>query len=379
MNTGKKFQQTDLTRDKALKRHVSVDVLRGFDMFWIVGGSGFFLAIFRLLGGPFDKYLSPHMDHVVWEGFYFFDLIFPLFEFIMGMSVVFSLQKLLSAQGKKTAYAKVLKRSLILYLLGIIYYGGIAEGVEHIRLMGVLQRLALTYLFTSILYIHLRLRGLIIVCITILLGYWILISFVPVPGFGETSFAEGRNWANWVDINFLPLFKWDGAWDPEGLLGTIPATVSCILGVFASLLLIKENLDEMKKVYYFIGGGIALVVLGYLWGIQFPIIKKIWTSSYVLVAGGYSFILMGVLYLILDILKIQKWALPLVWLGMNPIGIYMIWNVLNFNHLAHRFAGLKEYYTFSEDIGFLCGTTVALALVLALVRFLYNKRIFFRL
>ncbi|RPH90227.1 MAG: hypothetical protein EHM72_19385 [Calditrichaeota bacterium] len=215
--------------------------------------------------------------------------------------------------------------------------------------------------------------------VVILISYWALLSFVPVPGLGETSFAEGRNWANWIDQHFLPFFKWDGDWDPEGLLGTIPAIGSCLLGVFASLLLVHKNVSDRKKVLYFVGIGIAMLTAGYLWGIQFPIIKKIWTSSYVLAAGGYCFVLYGIFYLVLDIWKIKKWALPFVWLGMNPITIYMIWNVLNFNHLAHRFAGLKEYYTFSENFGFLCGTSVVVTLVLVLVRFLYKRRIFLRL
>jgi len=122
----------------------------------------------------------------------------------------------------------------------------------------------------------------------------------------------------------------------------------------------------------------VMVLVGHLWGIQFPIIKNIWTSTYVLVGGGYSFMLLGIFYLVLDIWHIQKWATPFIWLGMNSIAIYMIWNVLNFNHLAHRFAGLKEYY-FNENVGFVCGTTVALTLVLALVRFLYQRRIFIKI
>ncbi|MCI0493979.1 DUF5009 domain-containing protein, partial [candidate division KSB1 bacterium] len=269
-------------------------------------------------------------------------------------------------------------RFVLLYILGIIYYGGWSEGVEAIRLMGVLQRLALTYLFTSILFIHFRLRGFMITFALLLIGYWAWLTFIPVPGLGEPSFAMGQNWANWVDKKYLPLFKWNGDWDPEGLLSTLPAIGSCLLGVFASLLLLNENIEKMKKGYYFIGGGIVMVVVGYLWGIQFPVIKNIWTSTYVLVGGGYSFMVLGIFYLVLDIWKIQRWALPLIWLGINPIAIYMIWNVLNFNHLAHRFAGLKEYY-FNENFGFVCGTTVALALVLALVRFLYQRRIFIKI
>ena len=360
-------------------RIVSVDVLRGFDMFWITGGAGFFLAILKLFGGKMEQWLAPQLEHAEWQGFYFYDLIFPLFVFIVGMSVVFSLQKILETKGKRAAYSRLIRRFLLLTLLGIIYYGGIARGVENIRLVGVLQRLALTYLFTSIFFIHFRLRGLIIAFFVLLLGYWALLSFVPVPGLGHVSFAEGHNWANWVDQHFLPLKKWDGNWDPEGLLSTIPAIGSCLLGLFASLLLRKKSVTGMKKVYWLIGGGIALVLMGYVWGLQFPVIKKIWTSSYVLVAGGYSLMLLGLFYLVLDVWKIRKWANIFVWIGMNPITIYMARNIIDFNDLARRFVGGELGSLFGDKIGYLLFTSVSLALTLALARFLFKRKIFIRI
>jgi len=361
------------------QRHLAVDVLRGFTMFWIMGGDSLFRALFKWFGGPFEKYLVPQLDHVPWEGFHFYDLIFPLFEFVVGMSVVFSLQKFLAEPGKSAAYRRIIKRFVLLYLLGVIYYGGISAGVDGIRLLGVLQRLALTYLFASILFMHFRLRGLITAFVLLLLGYWAWLSFIPVPGLGETSLAEGKNWASWVDMKFLPFFKWNGDWDPEGLLSTLPAIASCLLGVFASLLLINKNIQDIKKVYYFIIGGIFSVIIGYLWGFQFPVIKNIWTSSYVLVGGGYSFILLGLFFWVLDIRKIQKWAIPFIWLGLNPITIYMVWNVMNFFRLAERIVGVPSRCFFGETIGFVLVSTLTVALVLALVRFLYNQKIFLRL
>jgi len=360
-------------------RIVSVDVLRGFDMFWITGGAGFFLAIFKLFGGKIEEWFVPQLEHAEWEGFHFYDLIFPLFVFIVGMSVVFSLQKILATKGRKAAYNRLVRRFILLYLLGIFYYGGMNHGFQHIRLMGVLQRLALTYFFTGMLFIHFRMRGLIVAFAALLIGYWAWLSFIPVPGLGKVSFAEGQNWANWVDQHFLPLRKWNGDWDPEGLLSTLPAIASCILGVFASLLIRDRSIEDKKKVYYMIGGGIAGVIIGYLWGLQFPIIKKIWTSSYVLVAGGYSFILLGVLYLILDVWKIQKWAIPFVWIGMNPITIYMARNIVNFNRLAERVVGGELQTMMGEKIGYLLLTSVSLGFTLIVVRFLFNRKIFLRL
>ena len=361
-------------------RIISVDVLRGFDMFWITGGAGFFIGIFRLFDDSVGEIFLPQLDHAQWEGFHFFDLIFPLFVFIVGMSVVFSLKKLIDTKGKKAAYIRMTKRFIILFLVGIIYYGGVSKGIEGIRVLGVLQRLALTYLFSSILFIHFQLRGLIVSFLLLIVGYWAWLSFIPVPGLGEVSFAQGLNWSDWFDINFLPFHTHNpGGWDPEGILSTLPAIGSCILGIFASLLLMNKNIRDMKKVYYFIGGGILAVLIGYLWGIQFPIIKKIWTSSFVLVAGGYSFILLGILYLILDIWKIQKWALIFVWIGMNPITIYLARNFTDFNSLARRFVGNENISYFGEDIGYFLAVSASLALTLTLARFMYNKGIFIRL
>ncbi len=360
-------------------RIVSVDVLRGFDMFWIVGGAGFFMAILKLMGGRIEQIFLPQLEHVEWEGFHFYDLIFPLFVFIIGMSVVFSLQKIMTAKGKKAAYNRLIRRTLLLFLLGIIYYGGMKGGFQNIRLGGVLQRLALCYFFAGMLFIHFRTRGLLIAFSLLLLGYWAWLSFIPVPGLGRTSFAMGVNWTNWIDAHYLPLRKIHGTWENQGILSTFPAVASALLGIFASQVLLNKSIGEMKKVYYFIGGGVVLVIAGYLWGLQFPIIKKIWTSSYVLVAGGYSFILLGLFYLVLDVWKIQKWAVPLVWIGMNPITIYMARNIVDFNALARRFVGGELQTMLGEDVGYLLMTAVSLALSFAVVRFLFKRKIFIRI
>ncbi len=367
-------------------RIVSVDVLRGFDMFWIVGGSTFFAAFFNLTGGRLGKIIVPQFEHVKWEGFHFYDLIFPLFTFIVGMSVVFSLGKLVKREGKKAAYKRIFRRFILLYLLGIIYYGGVSQGIQNIRLLGVLQRLALVYLFSGILFINLRLRGMIITAAGILLAYWALLSFVPVPGVGHPSFDVGTNWPNWFDAHYLPWRKWRGDWDPEGILSTFPAIVTGLLGVFSSILLLNRNIPDMKKVWYFIGGGAVLVILGYLWGLQFPVIKRLWTSSYVLVAGGYSAMLMGLLYYIVDVRKWQKWALPFIWIGMNPITIYMVRNIVDLWAFANRFVGLQKVnvsfdpsLSLHERFGIFMLASVYLFFIFTIVWFMFRKKIFIRI
>ncbi|MBP7430881.1 MAG: DUF5009 domain-containing protein [Candidatus Hydrogenedentes bacterium] len=371
--------QTTEAQTGAAGRVAAVDVLRGFDMFWLIGGTGFGIALARLLGGDIGAVLETQFEHAQWIGFRFYDLIFPLFVFLVGMSLVFSLEKRLQTGGRWAAYKRLLRRAVLLYLMGLVYYGGVSKEWPDIRLLGVLQRLALCYLFAGILFIHLRPRGLIIACFFCLIGYWALLSFVPVPGTGQISFDENANWAWYLDKQFLPGHKHYGDYDPEGLLSTIPSVATCLLGVFAAFLLRTAALTPWRKVLLFIGGGACLVAVGHLWGLQFPVIKKIWTSSYVLVAGGYSFALLGFFYMVVDIFGFRAWARPLLWIGANPLTIYMAKNIVDFNALALRFVGGDVQRLAGEDWGYLLQTGVSLALALLVVWFLYRRKIFLRL
>jgi predicted acyltransferase len=362
------------------KRILSVDVLRGFDMFWLVGGTGLALAIAKLFGQGVQDILVPQLEHAEWIGFTFYDLIFPLFEFVMGMSVVFSLKKILQQQGKVAAYRRLLRRFALLFILGIIYYGGLSNIWPEIRILGVLQRLALTYLFTGMLFIHFELRGIAIISVLILLGYWILFSFIPVPDTGLIALTQQSNWAQYIDSLFLPGKKNGpgGVWDIVGIMGTFPATVSCALGVFAAHILQEKKLTDKQRTIYLVGGGLAMVMAGYLWGIQFPVIKKVWTSTYVLVAGGYSLMLMGFFYYLIDVKGYKKWTPVFVWIGVNPITIYMARNLIDFNLISKKLAGGNLSLMVGEQLAYLLLMTVSLGLSLVLLHFLYKRNIFLK-
>ncbi len=362
------------------KRIVSVDVLRGFDMFWLIGGTGFALAVVKMFGPGVQDALLPQLDHAKWIGFTFYDLIFPLLEFVMGMSIVFSLSSILKKMGKTAAYKRLLRRFVLLFILGIIYYGGISEGWSNVRIFGVLQRLAVTYLFAGILFIHLKPRGLIIASAGILAVYWILNVFVPVPGTGKISVSPESNWAQYIDSILLPGRKsgGDGTWDILGILSTFPAIVSCTVGIFASLILLDGSKSEYKKVYSLVGIGITLLLIGLVGSISFPIIKKIWSSTYVLVAGGLSFILMGLFYWFIDVLGYKKWTLIFIWIGVNPITIYMLRRLMDFNKLATIIVGGTTDSNSPEHWGYLLAMTVSTLLSLLVLRFLYKKQIFIR-
>jgi len=163
------------------------------------------------------------------------------------------------------------------------------------------------------------------------------------------------------------------------MLSTLPAIASCLLGVFAGTLLKRRNVEDRRKVLYLVSAGIICVGLGWLWNIQFPVIKKIWTSSFVLVAGGYSAVLLGLFYLIIDVWKYRKWAQPFVWIGMNPITIYMIHNLVNIDDVARRFAGGDLNKLYFGRYGDLVVALVGLAITFAIARFMYKRQIFLRL
>ena len=369
-------------------RIASIDALRGFNIFWILGADAAAWALRDVTkeAGPLlsaaGKFIGDQFDHVAWEGFRFYDFIFPLFIFVTGVSIVFSLTRLVEREGKPAAYRRIVRRSLLLFALGILYYGGLSNDWPDIRLLGVLQRIALCYLFASILFLSLPTRGLVIAFVTLLVGYWALMTFVPVPGVGAASYAEGVNLANWIDQHYLPGKKWVTTWDPEDLLRTLPAIGTSVLGVFADLLLRDARATAQQKSLWLIGAGALTVAAGYLWGLQFPVIKSLWTSSFVLVAGGYSLMLLGVFHQVIDVWGWKAWASAFVWVGANAITLYFLNNIASFREFATRFVGgdIANYLdeALAEETGTFLAAVVGLALAIALARFFYRRKIFLR-
>jgi predicted acyltransferase len=369
--------KSDLIQSTA-ERILSVDVLRGFDMCWIVGAEHVVKSLDQFGSGPIVGELINQLKHRKWEGLVFYDIIFPLFIFLMGVSLVFSLTKIMAREGKKGAHIRIIKRFVIMFLLGIFYYKGLMFGIQGIRLMGVLQRLALCYLFTAILFCHFKPRVLVGIFLGIIIGYWALLSFVPVPDLGIATFEMGKNWAAYIDNHYLPCYKIYGTWDPEGILSNVPAVATCLLGVFGGFLLKSERIAPAHKGLCMMLIGIALTCLGYAWGIQFPIIKKIWTSSYVLVAGGYSYLLLGITYQIVDVWRYRAWTKPFVWIGVNALAVYMVWNILDFDQLSKRIMGgpIHDLLGRAGDLGI---ALFSLLLVFLFARFLYKKSIYIKI
>jgi len=357
-------------------------------MLWIITGDAFAWALHDLAAGKQGmlsaavQFVSDQFKHAPWEGFRFYDLLFPLFVFVVGISIVLSLSRLTEREGRWAAHRRVLRRSFLLFVLGLIYYGGTSNLWPEIRLLGVLQRIALCYLFASLLFLHLDLRGLVVAFVTLLVGYWALMTFVPVPGVGAGSFSKEANLARWIDYHYLPGRLAHGDWDSEGLPSTLPAVGSCLLGVLAGLLLKDVRLEPLQKTRWFIGSGIVLIVAGYLWGLQFPVIKPIWTSSFVLVAGGYSLLLLGTFYLLIDVWEHRAWSTVFLWFGANAIALYMINNMVGFQGVAFKLVGGDIYNFLDANVtrgaGSLVNVAVAVTLAIVLARYLYQRQIFVR-
>ena len=417
-----------------LQRLRSLDALRGFDMFWIIGADALVSALNRMSPTPATRFLEYQLEHAEWQGFHFEDLIFPLFVFIAGVSLVFSLGKTIEQEGRTAALGRLFRRGLLLFVVGIFYYRGFSNPWPGIRMTGVLNRIALAYFFAGLLFCFFKPRSLVAICAALLVGYWALMTFMPVRDIQLTKpdlarlaeqigdvktaalfreegnpstvkdspawaaaqrmfqtttnrvsgkFLPGLNVSDHCDFQYLPGRKWDDFYDPEGILSTIPAVATGLLGVFAGLLLKNQNVRDRRKIFYLVSFGLAGVALGWLWGLQFPVIKKIWTSSYVLVAGGYSALLLAAFYWTVDVLRFQRWCEPFVWMGTNSITIYLADNIVGgFGKIAARFVGgdVKAWFDAHVARGFgdLVIALVGLLLAFWLVRFLYRRKVFLR-
>lgn len=363
---------------------MSLDALRGFDMFWIMGADALGGVAAAMAKGRAEwvRHLADQLEHVTWEGFRFYDLIFPLFVFIAGVSLVFSLGRIEAEEGKDEALIRLVQRAFLLYLLGVLYYGGWAEGWDKVRWLGVLQRIALSYLGAGVVHLFFGFRGAVVATVGLLVGYWGLMTFVPVPEHGAGNLAEGRNLANWIDLKFLPGHKWDGDHDPEGLLSTLPAIASCLLGTFAGRWMQRTDRTPVAKTVGLVVAGLVLLFLGWAWSLQFPIIKKIWTSSYVLVAGGWSCLLFALFYWVVDVRGWQRWCVPFVWVGLNPIAVYLVAKVVSMDNLARRVAGGPVMAALDAAVPSLGGMVVALVGIgwcFLLAWFLHRRKLYLRL
>jgi predicted acyltransferase len=369
-------------------RLMSLDALRGFDMMWIISGEIIVHALAKATNYPFCNWMSDQLHHTTWNGFTFYDMIFPLFIFIAGISMPYSMGKKLdhAKSGnikavKGEIYRALIKRTLILIVCGMVVNGLFQwKGYENTRFASVLGRIALSCFFAAIIYLNTNLRSQLMWFAGLLLGYWAIMMLVPVPGFGSGVLTPEGNLEAFIDRILLPGKLHRAVYDPEGILSTIPAIGTALLGVFSGQFL-KWNSAKwtmLRKSLAIGAAGLILLGAGALWDLVFPINKNMWTSSFVLFAGGWSLILLFVFYLVIDVLGFKKWSMPFIWIGMNSILIYMAAHgVINFESTAtFLFGGLIN---FSPEPWHMVWLGVGILIVqLALLYFLFKKKWFLK-
>lgn len=267
------------------------------------------------------------IKHAKWNGWTPADLIFPSFLFLVGISIVFSFSaRLQRGESRSQILIHAFKRSLILIAIGFLVNASPFIGLDlhTLRFEGVTQRIALCYLAAAILGLWTSRRGQIIAPVACLIGYWALLRFVPVPGLGtpgrDIPFMDPvQNIVAWLDRSLFAGHLYDGASDPEGILSTIPAIATTLIGVLTGhwLRSAKDNATKIGRMLLF---GVLALVAGKLWNVWFPINKHLWTSSFVLFTGGFALLFLALLYWMLEVKKWRgAWTMPILVLGINPI------------------------------------------------------------
>ncbi len=339
---------SDCVREGGSGRLVSIDALRGFDMFWIVGGDAIFRSFDKVFSNKITAGINMQLRHVEWEGFVFEDLIMPLFLFLAGVSLPFAFAKRME-KGHSTAkiLLHVVKRVLLLWVLGMIVQGNLLkfDWSELKFYSNTLQAIAIGYLIASVAMLWFKIRGQAILTVALMAVYWALMMFVPVPGHGAGVLTADGNLAIYIDRLLLGSHQ-DGT-SYTWILSSMTFGSTVLMGVLAGHWL-KSDQKEMVRAGGLAMAGAVCIALGHIWGLcGFPIIKHLWTSSMVLYAGGWSLLLLAGFYLVMDVWKLRRWAFVFVVIGMNAITIYVAWHVFHgaFQQASSALIGGMEKWT----------------------------------
>ena len=373
-------QEPALAQPAPVRRLLSLDTLRGFDMFWIIGGEEIFHVLAKTTGWAGAIFMADQFTHVSWNGFRPYDCIFPLFLFLAGVSTPYSLgSRLAKGDARSLLARKAITRGLILVLLGIIYNNGLfMRPFADMRFGSVLGRIGLAGMFAQLIYLYVQNeRARYGIFVGILLLYWALLMLVPVPGFGAGNLTMEGSLVGYVDRLIMPGRLYKVVHDPEGILSTLPAIGTGLLGVFAGTVLRRHGLSDGRKLRQLIMAGVACVAVGWVWNLVFPVNKNLWTSSFVLVAGGWSLLILSLFYWVIDMQNLRRWTFFFVVIGMNSILIYLAGKVIDFEHAAHfLFGGLLHF--FNEPVEAVGAVIAFLAVKWAFLYFLYKQKTFLR-
>ena len=368
-----------MTQTSDSKRLASIDVLRGFDMFFLVGAGDILRNLFRALGYTNDDFILNQLGHN-WSGFTAWDIIMPLFLFTAGLSMPFSFSKYLNGkQGKGKLYIKILKRFCLLFLLGWICQGNLLDlNIDTFQVYcNTLHAIAFGYLITALVVLNLHnFKQQLAVAVSLVLAYWACLTFIPVPGVGSGVFTEDGNLAIYIDRLLLANFV-DGTYY-TWTLSSLGFGATVLSGYFAGCLL-KNNIDMKRKLRILSITGVALIAGGLLWTLQMPMIKPIWSPSMILLSSGISFLLLALSFLLTDYLQLKGWWVTgLRIFGLNSITAYLIyetvWNFkMDVEWLLHGFEQFTgTFFPLLVSVG-------SFTVLFLILRFMYKHNIFLKI
>ena len=366
-------------------RLLSLDALRGFDMLWITGGGAFITTLATVTDAGWVHTLADQMDHVVWNGFHFYDLIFPLFMFISGVAIPYSVKSALAKNPSKgKLILKTFRRMIVLIILGILYNGVFRNGFENARYASVLGQIGIAYFFASLIYILSgSVRATIYWIAGILAGVSVMQLFVPVPGIGAGVFTPEGCINGYIDRLYLPgrlsygpegMISGNGIYDALGILSVFSAIGITLMGIVGGKILQEKGFSEYKKTAILALIGVCMIPVGVILSPVYPVIKVCWTTTYNFVAGGISFLLIALFYLVIDVWDYRKWSFFFRIIGMNSIFIYLFVRVVPVGNVVSYFTGW-----ITKPMGD-AGNVVAVLFVIAaewlLLWYMYKKEIF---
>jgi predicted acyltransferase len=371
--------------DTPSQRVTSIDALRGFDMFWIIGGEGIFRSLHTIFNHPTTVWISKQLPHVKWEGFHFYDLIFALFLFLAGAALPFSISRR-QERGESLGrlYVHIVKRTAVLILLGLIYERLLEFKFAEMRWSAVLTMIGLSYFFAAIIILNTSIRMQAVLAAGLLLCYWAALSLISVQmtkdatvvSFGAGDYTIQGNLISFLDQVLLPgKHPYGGVTLGVGPFLTITGAATVLIGSLAGRWM-RSKRSGNRIVLGMVLAGVASLFAGYIWGEFFPIIKLIWTSSFVLVACGWSLLLLALFYWVIDVGGHRKWAFFFIVIGMNPITIYFLQEFVDFGRMSSFFlTGVSEHAGMIGPLILSFGVVMVKWLFLW---FLYRHKMFFR-
>ena len=368
-----------MEQQKKSERLMSLDALRGFDMLFISGLAGVICSLCAVCGFP-NCALVQQFEHVPWAGFHFEDLIFPLFLFLAGVSFPFSLSKQIAA-GRTSwqIHRKIILRGAILFLLGMLM-GGVLKGYPNFRIPSVLGRIGVAWALAALIRVHVKkVLPRALICVALLFGYWAVLAAFPAPDYtGTDPFSKAGCIICYLDRTLMTNhILVPGVYDPESIFSTFPAIVTALLGIFAGELLRNPNLSGAKKSLTLALSAALLLAAGYAFTFLMPSIKALWSSSFTLLAAGFSAALLALFYYIIDVLGFKRWTLPLRVVGMNAITIYLAQAYVGFQNVTNLFFGWTKPLL-GEAWGDLFWNLGYLSIAWLFLYFLYRKNIFLK-